>query len=286
MIWCGCCFKSRDNQVELDGMGQTLCSKGPPLDEQNTQCKGESESTGHQNVQYAMNVGTSVKCEDSSQDEREEEGKKLKGGTAHSATQHTPTESNLEAKEPDNGLPIKLTPSTPSVVESCADAPTAGCSGNRDSPSPPPAPLAVPIHVMSQVSDHSLTRSSVSGGGAASGSGSDQQLVSQLKHQADSSDRHQWQSDGTPPPASPGEDGSRAQTSDDLSNRATADEKEEEDGGGSHLKDKAPPQGCCTVEGRAEEPTGLLHEREATGRLRSSPHVTTMHSVSVVAQCL
>ena len=111
-----------------------------------------------------------------------------------------------------------------------------------------------------------------------------------MKAQVDSSDRHQWQSDGTPPPASPGEDGSHAQTPDGLSNRATADEKEEEgeeeDGGGSHLKDKAPSQGCGTVEGRTEEPTGLLHEREATGRLRSSPHVTTMHSLSVVAQCL
>ena len=110
--------------------------------------------------------------------------------------------------------------------------------------------------------------------------------MSPLKPWIDSSDRHQRQSDGTIPPASPGEDGSRAQTPDGLSNRATADEKEEEDGGSSHLKDKAPPQGCCTVEGKTEEPTGLLHEREATGRLRSSPHVTTMHSVPVVAQSL
>ena len=116
------------------------------------------------------------------------------------------------------------------------------------------------------------------------GSGSDQQLVSPPKPQGDGSDRHQWQSDGTPPPASPGEDGSRAHTPDGLSIRATADEKEEEDGGGSHFKDKAAPQGCSTVEGRAEEPTGLLHEKEATGRLRSSPHVTTIHSVPVVAQ--
>ena len=119
---------------------------------------------------------------------------------------------------------------------------------------------------------------------AASDSGSDQQLVSPLKPRTDSSDRRQWQSDGTPPPASPGEDGSHAHPPDGLSNRATADEKEEEDGGGSHLKDKAPPQGCGTVEGRAEEPTQLLHERVATGRLRSSPHVTTIHSVPVVAQ--
>ena len=183
-------------------------------------------------------------------------------------------------------LPTPVIPPTPSVVQSCTDAPTAGCSDDRDSPSPPPMPPAVPHHVTSQVSEHSPTHSSVSRGGAASGSGSDQQLVSPLKPQTDSSDRHQWQSDGTIPPASPGEDGSHAHTPDGLSNRATADEKEEEDGGGSHLKDKAPPQGCDTVNGRIEEPTGLLHEREATGRLRSSPHDTTMHSVPVAAQSL
>ena len=179
-------------------------------------------------------------------------------------------------------LPTPVIPPTPSVVQSCTDAPTAGW----DSPSLPPMPPAVPHHVTSQVSEHSPTHSSVSGGGTASGSGSDQQLVSPPKPCADSSDRHHWQSDGTPPPANPGEDGSHAHTPDGLSNRATADEKEEEDGGGSHFKDKAPPQGCGTVEERAEEPTGLLHEREATGRLRSSPHVTTMHSVPVAAQCL
>ena len=178
-------------------------------------------------------------------------------------------------------LATPVIPPTASVVESCADAPTAGW----DSPSLPPTPPAVPHHVTSQVSEHSPTLSSVSGGGAASGSGSDQQLVSPMKPRADSSDRHQWQSDGTIPPGSPGEDGSHAHSPDGLSNRATAEE-EEEDGKGSHLKDKAPPQGCDTVEGRTEEPTGLVHEKEATGRLRSLPHVTTMHSVPVVAQCL
>ena len=281
MFCFGCCSKSRDDKPELDGMGQS--NKGPPMDEQ---YKEESEGTGDHNVQSALDVGTSVRCADSSQDEREEEleeGEKLRVGTPHSATQHTPTESNSESKEPDNDLRRKLISSTSSLVESCADAPTAGCSDNRDSPSPPPTSPAVTHHVISQVSEHCPTRSFVSGGEAASGSGSDQQLVSPLKHLADSSDSHQWQCDGTPPPASPGDDGSHAHSPDGLSNRATANEKEEEDGGGSHLKDKAPPEGCCTVEGRAEEPTGLLHERKATGRLRSSPHVTTMQSVP---QCL
>ena len=242
-----------------------------------------SEGTRDHNVQpvSVMDVEMSVMREDFLQDVREEEREKLRVGTPHSATQHTLTESNSESKETDNGLPIKLIPPTPSNVESCADAPTAGCSGNK---SPSPVPLVVPPHVTSQVSEHSRTHSSVSRGGAASGSGSDQQLVSPLKPQGDSSDRHQWQSDGTPPLSNPGEDGSHTHPPDGLSNRATADEKEEEDGGGSHLKDKAPPQGCGTVEGRAEEPTQLLHEREATGRLRSSPHVTTIHSVPVVAQ--
>ena len=279
MICCCCFCRSKEDKPELDDMelfyGRRRQREGK-----------RSEGTGDHNVQpvSAMDVEMSVMREDFSQDAREEkEREKLRVGMPHLATQHTPTESNSESKEPDNGLQIKLIPPTPSVVESCTDAPTAGCSGNK---SPSPVPLVVPPHVTSQVSEHSLTRLSVSGSGATSGSGSDQQLVSPPKPRADSSDRHQWQSDGTPPPASSGEDGSHAHTPDGLSNRATADEKEEEDGGGSHLKDKAAPQGCSTVEGRAEEPTGLLHEREATGRLRSSPHDTTMHSVPVVAQWL
>ena len=48
--------------------------------------------------------------------------------------------------------------------------PPAGCSDNRDSPSPPPTPPAVPLHVTSQVSEHCLAGSSVSvipGGGVS-----------------------------------------------------------------------------------------------------------------------
>ena len=277
MICCCCFFRSREEKPELDDMG-LFCGK-----RRQREGKG-SEGTGDHNVQpvSAMDVEMSVMREDFSQDAREQkERDKLRVGTPQLATQLTPTESNSESKEPDNGLQIELIPLTPSVVESCADAPTAGCRGNK---SPSPVSLVVPPHVTSQVSEHSHTYSSVSGGRAASGSGSDQQLVSPLKPRADSSDRHQWQSDGTPPPANPGDDGSHAHTPDGLNNRATAEEEEEEDGGGSHLKDKAPPQGCGTVNGRIEDPTGLFHEREATGRLRSSPHVTTMHSVPVVAQ--
>ena len=129
------------------------------------------------------------------------------------------TPPSLPAKD----LPTPVIPPTPSVVESSVDASTAGCSGNK---SPSPVPLVVPPHVTSQVSEHSPTHSSVSGGGTASGSGSDQQLVSPLKHPADSSDRHQWQSDGTTPPTSPGEDTSHAHTSNGLSNRASAEERE------------------------------------------------------------
>ena len=284
-----CCvwFESGDYKTEDDReMGQSMWSnKDKP--EKDTQRKEELEDAGGDaHAKSAMNYGISVKDVDSSPDVlkegegKEEEGEKVGVETACLAIQHNGMKVNLESKECDSGLQIKPSPSALSNIGPSLDTPTS-YSDSRESPSPPPADRPMPPHLIAQVSKHSPTHLSVSGGGAALGSGSDQQLVSSMEPQTDNSDSHQWWSDGAPSPTSPGEDGGHAHKPDALSDKATAEEKEEE--GGSHAQDVEPPQGCDSGEGRTAEPTGPAQVKEDAGWLRSPPHATAVHTCSLEA---
>ena len=263
-------------------MGQ-LFAKKSSVSEQATPCKEliSDDLGSHVEVKSAMDVRTTVKQTDSSQDVHEEEMEEV--FTPHLATLHGGREPNTESKEGDNVLQVESTSTAPSNVGPCIEKPTAS-SGGRKSPSPQPEAPPMPLHITPQVSKHPPTHPSVSVGGSASGSGSGQQLVIPIKPQADGSDRHQQQSDGAPSPtspSSPGKDGSNTHTPDGLGNRATAEE--EETTGGSHLKDKAPAPDHDSREGRTEEPTGSAQdEREHAGWLRSSLHATAVYVYSPV----
>ena len=300
MSCCYLCFGSGDYKTEDDReMGQLMGSnKDKP--EKDTQRKKELEGAGGDvRLTSALEFKTSVKGADSSQDvfkeeegeeegedeeeEEEEEEERENWGvdTTRLAIQHNDIEVNFESKECDSGLQIELSPSALSNIGPHVDTPTP-YSDSRKSSSPPPVVCSRPPHLIPQIGKHSPTRLSASGGGAASGSGRDQLLVSSMKSQTGNNDSHQWQSGVAQSPTSPGEDGGHAYGPDALSDKTTA-EKEAEEEGGSHSKDVKPPQGCDSGEGRTAEPTGPAQVKEDAGWLRSPPHATAVHTCSLEA---
>ena len=241
-------------------MGQRFAKKSS-VSEQATPCKEliSNDLGSHVEVKSALDVGTTVKHTDSSQDVHEEEMEEV--DAPHLATLHGGMEPNTESEEQ-----IETTSTALSNVGLCIEKPTAS-GGSRESPSPQAEPPPMPLHITPQVSKHPPTHPSVSVGGSTSGSGSGQQLVIPIKPQADGSDRHQQQSDGAPSPtspSSPGKDGSNTHTPDGLGNRATAEE--EETTGGSHLKYKAPAPDHDSRVRRTEEPIdSAWDERDLAG---------------------